>query len=336
MLPLAYAVGSSVILGFLLNVSYTIAATPQSLDDLQELTSEPSRTELFELVKAAEINEFPALEKEAEKWFSVYGDFKFPNDAQFDVKENKPRIDSIFGVDISHHTDSSFPLEELYLKEVRYVYLKASQGTGFKDGKFANYWNRLEKVPVAQQVHRGAYHFLSAGIDGKAQAQTFLRVLAANGGLKNTDMPPVLDLEWDKAKSSGPDRWTGIAPKEILANTKAWLEEVEKQTGRKPMIYTARSWWRERMGPEAMFSELKDYPVWIADYSQSSRAFETPKTPANSKWSLWQFTDAAGMQLGYKAKFDANIFKGSEVQFYETFGLCPLRALPGIALCPKS
>jgi len=321
MLPLQRSVGSFLILGLLLNAAHAMAATPQSLDDLQDLADEPSRAELFELVKAAEIAEVPDVKKEAQKWFNLYGPFKFPNDAQFDVKENKDRVDSIFGVDISHHTDSSFPLEELYFKQVKYVYLKASQGTGYKDGKFASYWSRLDKVPVAQRVHRGAYHFLSADKDGKEQAQTFLRVLAANGGLKKTDMPPVLDLEWDKASANGPDRWTGIAPARILANTKAWLEEVEKQTGRKPMLYTARSWWRERMGSEATFRELKDYPVWIADYSQSSRAFEVPKTPANSKWSMWQFTDAAGMQAGYSKGFDANIFKGSEAQFYQTFDL---------------
>ena len=308
--------------------SYTNAKDLENLDDLKDLVNEPSRTQLFELeVAAAKAEAAPAEKKSIEQFALKYGVFKFPYDARKDVVADPPkdRVDSIFGIDLSHHTPDVFPFETLSLKSINYVYLKASQGTGFKDGKFAAYWARLDKVPVAQRVHRGAYHFLSHDSDGKAQAQTFLRVLEANGGLKPTDMPPVLDLEWDKASKNSPDRWSGKSPQQILASAKAWLEEVEKQTGRKPMLYTTRSWWRERMGSESSITELAGYSIWIADYSKSSRAVEVPKIPAQAKWALWQFTDSAQLTSGYANGFDANIFKGSRKQFYETFDLVPFQ-----------
>lgn len=320
---------SAVVFGIsVMPVSYVHAENVSSLGDLKDLVNEPSRTQLFKLEVAAAKAEATPEEKQSIKRFALkYGVFKFPLDARDDFVADPPkkRVDSIFGIDLSHHTPDVFPLETLLLKEISYVYLKASQGTGFKDGKFATYWARLDKVPVAQRVHRGAYHFLSHDSDGKAQAQTFLRVLAANGGLKPTDMPPVLDLEWDKAKTDAPDRWIGKTPQQILASAKAWLQEVEKQTGRKPMLYTARSWWRERMGSESSITELDGYSIWIADYSKSSRAVEVPKMPAQAKWVLWQFTDSAQLTAGYSKGFDANIFKGSPEQFYQTFDLRPFQ-----------
>ncbi|MRX10807.1 hypothetical protein GJ697_23540 [Pseudoduganella sp. FT25W] len=60
-------------------------------------------------------------------------------------------------------------------KEVRFAYLKATQGTGYMDGKFAMFWNQLGKLPKNQQVHRGAYHFLSAEKDGAVMLKRSVR-----------------------------------------------------------------------------------------------------------------------------------------------------------------
>ncbi|BAO87896.1 GH25 family lysozyme [Caballeronia cordobensis] len=291
--------------------------TGDSVVDLQPLQNEPSRADLFELITAAANADDPETKKDATKFFALNGPFKFPNDALYDIVENKDRVDSIFGADVSHHTGADFPIETLSQKQVKFLYLKATQGTGFKDSKFASFWQRLEKLPPGEKIHRGAYHFLSSDGDGAAQGATFVRFVKAHGGLKSTDMPPVVDLEWDKANVSSEDRWKGKSPDQIINSTKAWLETVEKGLGRKPMIYTARAWWRERIGDEAKFSALAAYPIWIADYSKTARAVEIPKVPNSSKWVLWQYTDRATMKTGYARGFDANIFKGKEAEFYE-------------------
>jgi lysozyme len=153
------------------------------------------------------------------------------------------------------------------------------------------------------------------------QAATFIKVVRANGGLRPTDMPPVLDLEWDKATKDGVDRWGNRKPREIIEMVKSFCTKVESELKRKPMIYTARQWWRERIGSEDRFSEFETYPLWIADYSKTSRASEIPATINNKPATLWQFTASATMSIGFNESFDANIFKGEPREFYNSLGV---------------
>jgi lysozyme len=84
------------------------------------------------------------------------------------------------------------------------------------------------------------------------------------------------------------------------------------------MIYTARAWWNERMKSMQMSPTMKTTPVWLADYSQSSRASEVPRTIGGAKWALWQFTNAGTMATGFNDVFDASMCKGSLPALYKT------------------
>jgi lysozyme len=292
---------------------------------LTNLTNDLSRKDLFVYIRnAADASDDPKKSNDEVQFFNLYGTFRFPIDAQIDVtKKGQPREDSIFGVDISHHNSAAFPIEQLSMREVRFVYMKATQGTRFLDPVFANFWLRAGSLPKGSQVHRGAYHFLTSGDPkvaaadwGRAQAETFVKVIKANGGLLPTDMPPVVDVEWDKATKNGPDRWKNREPGQIIAMVNAYITHVKAELKRTPMIYTAQSWWRERIGSESQFSALSGYPLWIADYSRTSRAVEIPKTINGAPWVLWQYTDGAEMMNGFNRPFDSNIFKGKNSAFY--------------------
>lgn len=293
----------------------------KSAAPLQELTTQPSRKALYKLI-AADHKQTTKPSDRSLEIFSLYGPFAFPTDALFDVNEKKPRENAIFGVDLSHYTPDDFPIESLRKREVMFAYLKATQGTGFQDGKFASFWTRLGKLPPGQQVHRGAYHFLSAAQNGADQAAAFVDFLALQGGLQATDLPPVMDLEWDKEHVDSPDRWAALTPDQIVATTRAWLTAVRQKTGRQPMIYTSWAWWKGRIGAERL-QEFADTPLWFADYSESARAIEVPTLPAGAQWTLWQFTESATMAAGYDGDFDANIFKGSTAQFYQRMNVQP-------------
>nr|WP_311529141.1 GH25 family lysozyme [uncultured Ralstonia sp.] len=299
---------------------------------LAELTDEPSRSDLFALIHLADAATNPDDAKQAVEYFNLYGPFRFPNDVEVDTVEKKPRQDSLFGVDVSHYTSFAFPIEQLHTKKVRFVYIKATQGSDYLDPKFSNFWSRAGKLPKDSQVHRGAYHFLSCGDPGisaqawgKAQAATFVKVIKANGGLLATDMPPVVDLEWDKAKANGPDRWAQRKPAEIIEMVRTFLSTVEAELHRKPMIYTAKSWWRERIGSEALFGTLSSYPLWLADYPKTARASEVPNSINGTRWALWQYTEKATMAIGFNEPFDANIFKGTTSSFYSSLGVAEFR-----------
>jgi lysozyme len=314
-------------------------ATPAGPTDaaslgLTDLTDDLSRQQLFREIQAADRHgnaKDTARAEAATQKFNLVGPFRFPGDTTYDSALNQPRKDSFFGVDISHYTASAFPVDLLKVRNVQFLYMKATQGALGLDGKFADFWKRAGGLPNGKQVHRGAYHFLTACEDtdcqldpanwGKKQANTFAKVVKANGGLLPTDMPPVVDLEWDKATGTAPDRWQNYAAKDIAAVVDAFVTEVQAQLHRIPMIYTTRAWWNERMKAMPMTAMMKKTPLWLADYSKSSRASEVPRTIGGAQWVLWQFTDAGTMATGFNEAFDSNIYKGSLPALYKKLGV---------------
>jgi len=284
------------------------------------LEDDPSRATLFdELIIPAKLEE-EARSPDKPIDLAIPKVFYFPGDARTDVIKNEPRKGSIFGIDISHYTDKTLNHTVLKLQDVRFVYVKATQGTNFKDSQFAYFWDKLHGLQPEQAVSAGAYHFLSAGIDGTEQAKRFLEFVGLHGGIKTNDMPPCLDLEWDRT-SSNPDRWTGISPDEIVRNAVDWLEYVAQKTGRTPILYTAKSWLDGRGIKGELLNKLAKYPVWIADYSNTHKAVEKPSVPVGVKPALWQFASDAKLTTGYKGNLDANIYYGTEDDFVRDFGI---------------
>ncbi|PZV37081.1 glycoside hydrolase family 25 protein [Mesorhizobium kowhaii] len=284
---------------------------------LEYLTSEPSRSDLFERIVDTAIAQLQATDVDNSGGSYIPGDFTFPEDSKTDSKTGEDRVNYHWGVDVSHysgHVDFKSLRDE---KNVKFVYIKATQGTRFKDKKFAGFWGDVKALPshATNRLRRGAYHFLTAGNDGAVQADTFVNFVNSHGGIEKTDMPPVLDLEWDIARAAGPDRWRDYAPDTILGSVKAWCAEVQKRTKRVPVIYTANAWWRERGISPKRISDLSDYGIWIADYSRSGQATENPKVPGGAKWNIWQFSDRAKVGDAYKGGLDANVFKGSDSEF---------------------
>jgi lysozyme len=295
--------------------------TSQEIGSVRDLENEPSRADLFNLIVRAVEDAKPEETRQGIETFNLYGPFTFPNDTVYDIVEKKLRVRSTFGIDISHYTPTEIPLEGLYLRNVKFVYMKATQGTGFKDGKFQLFWNRLGKLPAGTKVHRGAYHFLTARGDPTAQANLYLEILRLNGGLHSTDMPPVVDLEWDVPEVGAADEWAALGVDQILDRVLIWLKTVEAETKRTPIVYTNGVWWKERIGSEAKLSELKHYNIWIADYSPTDRAVEVPFVPNRAQWSIWQFTAKSRFATDFTYSLDANIFKGTPESFYRTLGV---------------
>jgi lysozyme len=103
----------------------------------------------------------------------------------------------------------------------------------------------------------------------------------------------------------------------------AWLAKVEAKTGKPPMVYTSKAFWKDRGIPETMIEKISlHYRVWIANYSRSARAVQTPDTIDGAKETLWQFSESALVPKELKTqKVDANIFKGTEEEFLSNLGL---------------
>jgi lysozyme len=295
------------------------AQSPRTESSWQELVDEPSRADLFKE------NAIPAGLKEYGKaegaTLAIPPIFVFVTDATTDKIENKPRENCIFGIDVDHYGPKSLRFDLLKLQGVSFVYAKATQGTNFKVGNFQIYWEALAKLDPEDAVRRGAYHFLSSLSPGGAQADAFVDYVNLHGGFKPNDLPPAVDLEWDKTKTTR-DLWASghHSADDIIANTLACLRQIKQRTGRTPVLYTATSFLEEH-DLLAKYNQLSEFPLWIADYNNKRRLAEKPSLPSSStRATLWQFTDSARFLQDIGQNADASIFYGTPAEFETVFG----------------
>jgi len=287
----------------------------------------PSRGQLFNILEQRTLRE---LGPEAALSSSLQKPFAFPTHA---------RDDAIFGIDISHWTtdncDCRIDWNRVASQKVFFVYIKATEGISYRDKTFDDHWRTLSQHPM---LHRGAYHFLRGDVDIEQQAKIFLSKM---GKLQPGDLPPSMDLEWDVFKDStrkrppadGNDYWSNLEPDEIIEKTLKWLNLVEKETGRIPVIYTSRQWWVERIRDEKKLDLFKRYPLWLSAMEDKDLQLEKPgatgKWANKWDWKLWQFTNKgdltkAGIPNPTNPKaerMDVNIFPGTLEQFRQAFGI---------------
>jgi lysozyme len=239
----------------------------------------------------------------------------------FDSIENKPRVDSIFGVDVSHYDPATLAFDQFRSQGILFVYAKATQGTTFADPNFRTYWAALGALPQSTWIPRGAYLFLSAGSPGADQADAFVAYVNLAGGFKANDLPPVVDLEWD-VETGTADAWVGHSADDILTQVKACLARIQQLTGRTPMLYTATSWFGPNTIPLSRFAEIGAYPVWIADYDPKRLLAESPSLPPGVADTLWQFADNAHTTAD-PDPIDASIYHGTDASFAAALGPTP-------------
>ncbi|PDS49753.1 hypothetical protein CO662_22030 [Rhizobium anhuiense] len=290
------------------------------------LTDDPSRGELFEMMGEELQKTTPASEFSQ---FAFRANFRFPHDALWKnpSKEEYPRTNQTFGIDVSHHTTDDCKCRigwsRIAEQKVAFAYLKATQGVDYFDRSFRPNVEALRALPADKKIAIGAYHFLSADGSAEDQAENFLEVVRKQLGAD--DLTPSLDLEWDVRVKNGKtilapdgrplDFWMErkLSGPEILNRVHSWLRIIEETTGKKPLVYTSQTWWNERMGGVGSIEQaLAGYRIWITDLSSKGLKVEQPYV-YKGKWHLFQFTftasaDKGGLPAGKKV--DANVFEG--------------------------
>ncbi|SDL66983.1 Glycosyl hydrolases family 25 [Corynebacterium mycetoides] len=167
-----------------------------------------------------------------------------------------------------------------------FAFVKATEGEGWKNEFY--YEDAHAAADAGLKV--GAYHYARPAESPVTQAQHFAATINAGPALS---LPPVLDLEVDE----------GLSPVALAAWTGTFLSEVERATGVKPMIYTYRYFWYERMDNTSAFT---GYPLWLAAYQN-----QAPHPVGGwDKISFWQRSDS-GRLPGMHTPVDMNVFNGS-------------------------
>ncbi len=170
-----------------------------------------------------------------------------------------------------------------------YAYIRVSDGLDYPDSKFATNWPGAKSAGVI----RGAYQFFRPGQDPTMQADMMVSKITAAGGLQPGDLPPVLDIEVTDGQASST----------IQAHAKTWLQEVEKKTGVKPIVYTAN------FMSSAIGTALAGWTLWVANYGATC-----PLMPSGwTSWKFWQNADN-GTIPGISGATDTDLFNGTKTQ----------------------
>jgi lysozyme len=168
------------------------------------------------------------------------------------------------GIDASHH-QGPIDWERVAGAGIRFAYLKASEGTGFTDPRFAAHRAAAVRAGVAV----AGYHYFQLCSDGTAQAEHFLDVLGPHPA---TDPPPALDLELAGSCPAPPSRST------LLAEVRAFLRTVDERLGTTALVYLHPDL-EARYG---FAGDLADHPQWVRRLG---------KRAPSRDWAVWQYDD---------------------------------------------
>jgi lysozyme len=196
-------------------------------------------------------------------------------------------MDTVQGIDVSHF-QGTVDWQQVAQGGMSFAFAKATEGITYADPQFATNWAGMQ----AAGLLRGAYHFFEANDDAAAQAQHFLATVQLAPG----DLPPVLDVETT----------AGVSNEQIWSGVSAWLQIVEQETGRQPILYTSPGFWSSHQPDLA----LTRYPLWLADYATQ------PVLPTGwTSWLFWQHSQT-GSVAGVAGAVDLDLFSGTLEQLH--------------------
>jgi GH25 family lysozyme M1 (1,4-beta-N-acetylmuramidase) len=187
----------------------------------------------------------------------------------------------VTGIDVSNN-NGSINWEKVKKAGYKFAYIKASEGTNFKDTLFVS---NVQKAKEAG-IKTGAYHFArpSGSVeDGKEEADHFITMM----NKAQTDLIPALDLEATKLNMDQTAEWV-----------ETFISHVKKSTGKNVIIYTGL-WFMDRY--PGLSKKLSKYPLWVSYYKESA-----PPDNGWDNWTIWQYT-SKGDVPGISGNADLNV-----------------------------
>lgn len=188
-----------------------------------------------------------------------------------------PPVPSGHGIDVSHW-QGKMDWSKSARAGVRFAWCKATEGTSFTDPR----WDENARGAHAADILVGGYHYFHNDIDPRAQARHFAKALAN----RKLTLPPAGDFEDAKSPAN-------------VEGMRIFLEEVQRLTGQRPVIYTGTWWWNPgRLGGAVPWA--RKYPLWVAQYRDGA-----PQIPSDwDDYAIHQYTsEGDGPALGAASLF---------------------------------
>jgi len=192
----------------------------------------------------------------------------------------------ITGVDVSHH-QGPIDWSALAADDVRFAYIKATEGGDFVDPRFRANW----EGSAAAGIRPGAYHFFTLCRPGVDQARNFI----ASVPVLADALPPALDLEHMGPCTTQPQL------EDPASEIRAFLDATESHFGVRPILYTTAEF------HDAYLRSFEGERFWIRSL------FRRP-TFREREWVLWQHHHRAWRD-GVSGVVDLDVFRGDEAAF---------------------
>ena len=196
------------------------------------------------------------------------------------------------GVDVSAY-QGEIDWETLADEDIRFAFLKATEGSTFVDKRFSHNWKRAHKTGLRV----GAYHFLSFDSPGTTQAENYINVVSQTEDM----LPPVVDLELYGEYVKAPPSQE-LADK-ILGD---FLVALEQQYGLRPIIYATHKTYDLYLK-----DGYRNYDIWIRN------VLFYPYLSDGRQWNFWQYSNRGRLDgyNGVERFIDLNVFHGTEAEF---------------------
>lgn len=198
----------------------------------------------------------------------------------------------IRGVDVSHH-NGTINWPQLKNEGIAFAYIKTTEGMSHTDSNYkANYAQAKQA-----DIKVGMYHFYTFGLDGKMQAQHFIRHASVAGA----DLIPAIDVEHSPSNhySSNKDY-----REQVIIELQQLENSIYQHYGVHPLIYTNKDCYK---------LYIKDrFPqnlIWMSN-------LHNEPTVEDNEWVIWQFSHT-GRLNGVKGNLDLNYFRYSYRRFEE-------------------
>jgi lysozyme len=154
-------------------------------------------------------------------------------------------------LDLSNN-NGAVDFHRVHAAGTRRVYLKLTEGSSFVDGKHAGFRARA----FAAGLKVGEYHFARPSLNTPSEEAThFLRALPPL--VPGKSLRPCLDLEDPNAAPS----------RKIATWAELWLRTVERELGKRPIIYGSPGY----LGP-CGFPAPAPCGLWLASYGRNDGA----------------------------------------------------------------
>lgn len=228
------------------------------------------------------------------------------------------------GIDVSgwqHPRSAKYPLGKPIdfrrLKDrygISFVLVKASDGRNADKGRAAYLFRNDRTAARRAGLVVGPYHYAVPGQLGPGRMKSAANrrndaLLQARLAVRNARGNPVGDLPLTLDFEERPCGWTWS---QVAVWARDFVQEVERLTGRRPMIYANRYFIDKLAAAAAPGITWSDYPLWVAMWGP--KIGPVPRTVPlwGDDWRVWQFTSDGKLKGAGSSRVDLNVYNGTQ------------------------